>query len=76
MLENGGLTDEELQKAVGDVLQFPKRDVLNAKGKKIRLELHEMSIPRRRAIIVTNSSVLKWCNGEAVSESEESEVRM
>ena len=79
MLEKGQLTDAELQAAVGAALVFPVRDVYNAAGRKVRKELHEMTIPRRRAVILTNRYILQERSGapdgeESGETSEEVEI--
>ena len=58
ILRDGQVKDREIQAAVGGALQLNQRDVCDERGRKVRKELHEMAIQRRRTIILTASKII------------------
>lgn len=54
----GELTDKEIQEAVGTVFRFGNGESRPETGKKRRKELHEMTIPRRRAVWLTHPKIM------------------
>lgn len=58
MIQNGQLTDEEIQTAVGNELLFPVKETRNKKGKKTRLAVEEMAFNRRHALILSSPKIL------------------
>lgn len=59
MLENGQLTDEEIQAAVGPTLQLQGRAADDNSGRNVRLAVHQKVLNRRRALLVSHQKIIK-----------------
>ena len=77
ILENGQVTDCQIQDAVGGALQFDTRDVFDERGRKVRKELHEMAVQRRRTVILTATKIInEYKDKRNIPDIDESEVKI